>query len=284
MDTRTPFPKKTSLAMVPETFAIRNIRDEAKDCFSFELVQGKSGPFHFLPGQFNMLYVFGTGEIPVSISGDPGEPGKQVHTVRMVGPVSRALRKLKAGSLLGVRGPFGSGWPVTGAVGQDVILVAGGIGLAPLRPVLYSLLKNREQYGNIALLYGTRSPEDILFKAELEQWRSRFDLQIYLTVDRASGDWKGNVGVVTSLIQKVTFTPGKTTAMTCGPEIMMRFTGAALEKQGIKKENIFLSMERNMKCAVGLCGHCQLGPVFVCRDGPVFRYDQMVSFLTKREI
>ena len=270
--------------MVPETFAIRNMHEETHDCFSFELVPGDLGSFRFLPGQFNMLYVFGIGEIPVSISGDPGAPGKQVHTVRMVGAISRAMRKLKNGGLLGVRGPFGTGWPVAELIGRDLLLVAGGIGLAPLRPVLYQLLANRGKYGNIALVYGTRTPEDILFKKELEQWRGRFDLQIYLTVDRASGAWKGDVGVVTKLIRKVTFRPGQTIAMICGPEIMMRFAGAELEKQGIDRQNIYLSMERNMKCAIGLCGHCQLGPAFICRDGPVFRYDQMISFLTKREI
>ena len=271
--------------MVPVQFPVSRIRDETHDTFTFELLpKNKTKRFLFQPGQFNMLYIFGVGEIPVSISGDPGESEKLVHTVRKVGAVSKAMRKLKVGDMLGVRGPFGSSWPVEQAAGGDVILVAGGIGVAPLMPALYSLLSHREKYGNIALVYGTRSPDDILFKNKLEQWRSRFDLQVFVTVDRVTNGWKGNVGVVTKLIKKVTFNPEKTMAITCGPEIMMRFTGAELEKRSIAKEQIYLSMERNMKCAIGFCGHCQLGPTFICKDGPVFRYDRMFSFLTKREI
>lgn len=271
--------------MLPELYPVSNIRDETHDTFTFELTsKRKLKTFRFLPGQFNMLYVYGIGEIPVSISGNPEENKKLVHTVRMVGAVSQAMRKLKTGNMLGVRGPFGSSWPIEEAINNDVILVAGGIGLAPLMPAMYSLLANREKYGNIVLLYGTRSPGDILFLSELEKWRSRFDIQVHVTVDKATNNWRGNVGVVTKLIKKAIFDPKKTFAITCGPEIMMRFTCLELEKQGIMRNRVYLSMERNMKCAIGLCGHCQLGPRFICKDGPVFRYDEMGSFLTKREI
>ena len=165
-----------------------------------------------------------------------------------------------------------------------MVIVAGGIGLAPLRPALYSLLAHREKYGKIVLLYGTRSPADILYKNELERWRSRFDLEVYITVDRAMEGWRGNVGVVTNLIRKAPFDPDNTAAMVCGPEVMMRYAILELNKRGVKLSDMYVSMERNMKCAVGLCGHCQLGNVFVCKDGPVFRYDLIEELFSLREI
>jgi NAD(P)H-flavin reductase len=171
--------------------------------------------------------------------------------------------------MLGVRGPFGSHWPVEQAQGNDIVMVAGGIGIAPLRPVLYSLLANRTHYGNIVLLYGSRTPRDLLYRKELERWRGRLDLEVEVTVDSAMGGWFGNVGVVTKLIPRVQFDPWATTAMICGPEIMMRFTILELQKRGVGPESIFISMERNMRCAVGFCGHCQFGPTFICKDGPL---------------
>ena len=228
--------------------------------------------FHFLPGQFNMLYLFGVGEVPISISGDPNKPQKLVHTIRAVGPVTKAMRAVRRGDTLGVRGPFGSRWPVQEAAGKDVLIVAGGIGLAPLRPVVYEILAKRKNYGQIALLYGTRTPADMLYSKELEQWGKRADLQAHITVDRASGTWSGNVGVVPTLIPKAQFNPRNTIAMICGPEVMMRFTVRDLQKHGVALEDIYISMERNMKCAVGFCGHCQFGPTFICKEGPVFRY------------
>jgi len=183
-----------------------------------------------------------------------------------------------------VRGPYGSCWPVEHAEGNDVVIVAGGIGLAPLRPALYRLMATRDRYGRIVLLYGARTPEDILFKRELQDWRSHFDLEVYVTVDRATGRWKGNVGVVTTLIPKAPFDPHASIALLCGPEVMMRFTIQELEKRGVRDDLIFVSLERNMKCAVGFCGHCQFGPTFICKDGPVFRYDTIRSFFEMREV
>jgi NAD(P)H-flavin reductase len=272
-------------SMVPDLFVIQHIRWETHDTFTMELKpENEKQTFYFLPGQFNMLYVFGAGEIPISISGDAAVNDKLVHTIRVVGSVTKVMRKLKPGDMLGVRGPFGNCWPVKEVLGKDIIIIAGGIGLAPLMPALYHIVSNREKYGAIALLYGARSPEDILFKKELEKWRSRFDLQVFVTVDKASQSWKGNVGLVTRLIKKATFDPDNTVVITCGPEIMMRFAGAELEKYNIAGDHIFLSMERNMECAIGLCGHCQLGPQFICKDGPIFRFDRMYPFLTRREI
>ena len=269
--------------MVPALCPIESVRKDTHDTFTLELAPVETH-FMFKPGQFNMLYVFGVGEIPISISGDPGKPKILVHTTRAVGAVTKAMRALKRGDVIGVRGPFGSHWPVENMIGNDVVIVAGGIGLAPLRPALYSLLAEREKYGKIVLLYGTRSPADILYKSELERWRSRFDLEVYITVDRAMEGWRGNVGVVTTLIRKAPFDPDNTMALVCGPEVMMRYTVLELNKRGIMLPNIFVSMERNMKCAVGLCGHCQLGNVFICKDGPVFGYDQIETLFAMREI
>ena len=231
-----------------------------------------------------MLYFFGKGDAAISISGDPTKQQPLRHTIRRAGVVTRALEKLKPGGVLGIRGPFGVPWPVKEAEGQDVLLVAGGIGLAPLRPAMYTLLANRDNYRKISLFYGARTPEDLLYVTELEQWRSRLDLQVWVSVDAATRNWMGDVGVVTKLIAKASFDPLNVVALICGPEIMMRFTIQELEKNEIKSDKIFLSMERNMKCAVGFCGHCQYGPHFICKDGPVFRYDQVQSLLGKREV
>jgi len=271
--------------MTVESYRVRRLKRETADTFTLELrpVNG-AGRIAFAPGQFNMLYVFGVGEIPISISGDPLKPETLVHTTREVGAVTRAMRKLKAGHVLGVRGPFGSPWPVAEIRGSDIVIVAGGIGLAPLRPALYHILSRRERYGRVVLLYGARTPADILYRRELERWRARFDLEVYATVDRAMSGWRGNVGVVTSLIARAPFDPLNTVALVCGPEVMMRFTVLELQKRGVGPQAIYLSMERNMKCAVGLCGRCQFGPVFVCKDGPVFRYDRVKDWLLKWEV
>lgn len=271
--------------MRPRKFQIRRIRSETADTFTFELQALEGGSeFLFDAGQFNMLYLFGQGEIPVSISGSPIEPGVLIHTIRKVGTITKAMRRLKRGDVIGVRGPLGIGWPLQATEGSDVILVAGGIGLAPLRSVLYVLISNREKYGRIILLLGTRSPADILFQREIEKWRSRLDLEVRVTVDRADISWRGNVGVVTSLIPKAPFDPAQTIAFICGPEVMMRFTALELEIGGMAPENIYISMERNMKCGLGLCGHCQFGPYFICKDGPVFRLDKVKRLLALREI
>lgn len=271
--------------MLPKPFEVQRLRQDTHDTFTLELqpANGADG-FIFDAGQFNMLYVFGVGEVPISISGDPTSSQTLVHTTRAVGAVTKAMRKLKRGDTLGIRGPFGTSWPVEGAVGSDVVIVAGGIGMAPLRPALYKVLARREQFGKVVLLYGTRTPDDILYRRELENWRARLDLEVHVTVDRAAGTWRGNVGVVTTLIPKAPFDPRNTVAMVCGPEIMMRFTVLELQKRGVTAESIFLSMERNMKCAVGFCGHCQFGPAFICKDGPVFRYNDIKDLFAKREI
>jgi NAD(P)H-flavin reductase len=264
---------------------VQRLKQETDDTFTLNLVPANgANKFVFAPGQFNMLYVFGVGEVPISISGDPNAPQTLVHTTREVGAVTRAMRKLKRGDTLGVRGPFGTPWPIDQAVGSDIVIITGGIGLAPLRPALYRLMSERAKYGNIVLLYGARTPEDILYESELREWRSQFDLEVYVTVDRATGGWRGNVGVVTTLIPKAPFDPHSTMALVCGPEVMMRFAIQDLFKRGVQTENTFVSLERNMKCGIGFCGHCQFGPHFVCKDGPVFPYDTIQSFFEIREV
>jgi NAD(P)H-flavin reductase len=271
--------------MRPVMCRVRKVRRETGDTFTLELdpPDVRAG-FRFEPGQFNMLYAFGVGEAAISISGDPGRVDMLMHTTRRVGLVTGALGRLQEGSVLGVRGPFGVPWPIPEAHGCDLVLVAGGIGLAPLRPVLYQVMNNRARYGKVVLLYGARTPQDILFRRELESWRSHLDLDVYVSVDHAGVDWHGNVGVVTKLIRRAPFDPHQSIAMICGPEVMMKFTVMELDKRGLSRDRIYVSMERNMKCAVGFCGHCQFGPAFICRDGPVFRYDKIHEFLDVREV
>jgi NAD(P)H-flavin reductase len=269
--------------MVPRVARVLGRRRDGPQVFTLDVEPADEAPA-FTPGQFNMLTAFGVGEVPISLSGDPAEPGRLVHTIRAVGPVSAALTRLGPGDLLGLRGPFGIGWPMAEAAGHDVVIVAGGLGLAPLRPALYRLLAERTRYGKIALLYGARGPADLLFRNEIESWRRRLDIDIAVTVDHAPSDWRGHVGVVTTLITRADFDPLHAIALVCGPEVMMRFAIAALGDAGLADEAIYLSMERNMKCAVGFCGHCQFGTVFICRDGPVFRYDRVRSLLALKEI
>lgn len=269
--------------MVPRIARVRRRRRDGPEVWTLD-IEPLESESSFLPGQFNMLTVFGVGEVPISLSGDPGEPDRLVHTIRAVGPVSAALTRLSLGDAVGLRGPYGVGWPMTEATGRDVVVVAGGLGLAPLRPALYRLLAERARFGKIALLYGTRGPTDILFRRELESWRRRLDIDIEVTVDHAGPDWHGHVGVVTTLIPRASFDPLHSIALVCGPEVMMRFAIAALRDTGVADEAIYLSMERNMKCAIGFCGHCQFGTAFVCRDGPVFRYDRVGTLLALKEI
>lgn len=271
--------------MLPMTYRVQRVRKETADTVTCELVPtDHDSPRPFAAGQFNMVYLFGIGEVPISISGDPTKPSPLVHTVRAVGPVSKAMAQLKQGAVVGVRGPFGSAWPVEAAAGNDVVLVAGGIGLAPLRSALLQLFAHRQRYGRILLLYGARTPSDLLYIRDLEQWRSRFDLDVEITVDSATDTWRGAVGVVTRFLATAAFDPMNTLAMVCGPEVMMRFTLRELHNRGVTDEHIFLSMERNMKCAIGLCGHCQFGPLFLCKDGPVLRYDRLMPWFGGREV
>lgn len=268
--------------MVPHRYRVRWRRQETPDTWTVALgpVDGSLRPFR--PGQFNMLYAFGIGEVPISVSGDPGDQSLLVHTIRAVGPVTEALCGAEPGTMLGLRGPFGTDWRLEEAEGTDLVIVAGGIGLAPLRPVVYRVLAERGRFERVSLLVGARSPDLLLFREELDAWRETLDVDV--AVDRGDPVWAGHVGVVTELILDAPFDPDRAMAMVCGPEVMMRFTARALLERGLRPGRIRISMERNMKCAIGHCGHCQFGPEFVCKDGPVFPYERVERLLAIREV
>lgn len=272
--------------MLPSPWRVARCWRETHDVFSFALEPlGDDRALRFLPGQFNMLYAFGTGESAISVSGDPAaRDGLLVHTIREAGMVTQALARLQPGDQLGLRGPFGSAWPLEAIQGSDLVFVAGGIGLAPLRPAIYAALAQRERFGRIVLLIGARTPEDVLYLDELDAWGALEGVECRVTVDSAPLGWSRQVGVVTKLVAKAGFDPANACALICGPEIMMRYSAAALRERGVTDDRIFITMERNMKCAIALCGHCQLGPEFLCKDGPVFRYDRMAFWMAQREV
>jgi len=236
------------------------------------------------PGQFNMLYAYGVGEIPISVSSLLSPYPQISHTVQSVGAVSDAIFKLKVGDQIGVRGPFGTAWPVEEAKYKDVIIMAGGVGFAPLRPIIEAIAEQRDDYGEVNFLYGTRDPGSILFHQDVISLQSDQSINFQITVDHSFMNWRGNVGVVTTLIEKAEFDPKNTIAYVCGPEIMMRYGAYALLDAEIPGSNIYVSMERNMKCAIGHCGHCQYGPLFICKDGPVFPYPAIKDYLNIREL
>ena len=270
-------------AMIPVPCRVLRRWEELAGTVSLEL-QAPVEDFAFQPGQFNMLYVFGVGEVPISISGDPRRRDRLVHTSRSVGFTTQAINRLKEGDTVGVRGPFGSAWPLPVASGKDVLVIAGGLGLAPLRPAIYQLLSQRERYGNISILYGAKSPAEVLYSQELALWRKQRKISVDVTVDFADRGWSEKVGVVPRLIAGCRFDPGNVVVLVCGPEAMMRYTVQELVACGVSCASIFISMERNMQCALGYCGHCQFGPHFICKDGPVLRYDQIEHLFNLREI
>jgi len=224
------------------------------------------------PGQFNLLYVHGVGEVTISVSDIDVEKRVVAHTVRFVGSVTNTFKQLKEGDVIGVRGPYGNGWPLDECLGKDILIVAGGIGLPPLRPVVREVARNRSKYGRLTIVYGARTPKDLMYRYEYLDYESIPDTELHLTVDTPDEGWKGNVGVVTKLIPPLKLDIDNTVAFVCGPEVMMRFTVKELLKKGLKTNQIYLSLERRMRCGVGLCGHCQVGPYFVCKHGPVFPF------------
>ena len=282
MVTRSPA-EPLAAEMIPAPFAVVSKRRETSDTLTLELEPAAGDGLPFAPGQFTMLSRGGTGEVPISISGDPAHPSRLVHTVRAVGLATQAICAAEPGDALGVRGPFGGAWPVEAAEGADVVVVCGGIGLAPLRPAILALLAHRTRYGRLVLLYGGRSPSQLLYPAELDEW-SAHGLEIAVTVDSAGPEWLGHVGVVPRLVRRAAFDAGSAVALLCGPEVMMRFAAAALIERGVAAERVYASTERNMQCGIGVCGHCQLGPTLVCRDGPVYRWDELAPWLAIREL
>ena len=267
--------------MVPTRYRVRSRRPETADAVTLALEAIDRHLDRSSPGQFNMLYAFGVGEVPISLSGE-GD-GTLLHTIRSVGAVSRALSETRRGGTIGVRGPYGTGWPIEMVAERDLVVVAGGIGLAPLRPVIRHALAHR-RHGRIAVLVGARTPEAVLFQSELRRWAERRDVHVAVIVDRAIGPWGGRVGLVTELVPRVPFDLSQAVAMVCGPEVMMRFSAQTLVDQGVPPSDVYVSLERNMKCGIGHCGHCQLGPVFVCLGGPVFPYERVAPLMAVREL
>ena len=237
----------------------------------------------FAPGQFAMLTAYGVGEVPISLAGQQDD-GRLVHTLRAVGAVTRALHDAGPGTVVGVRGPYGAGWDLPSAAGMDLVVVGGGIGLAPLRPVVLGALARPDRYRRLVLLAGARTPGDLLYRDELAAWEKAAGAQVAVTVDRPDGRWHGHVGVVTTLLEQAWFDPDRAVAFVCGPEVMMRFVAGALRTQGVPAARIRLSLERDMRCGAGWCGHCQLGPLLVCRDGPVVGYDVAEPLMRVREL
>lgn len=267
--------------MTPRPFRVLRRTRETADTWTLELDPVAGEPLDARPGQFTMLYAFGVGEVPISISGRQG--GRLVHTVRAVGAVSAAICAARPGSVVGVRGPFGNAWPLEAAAGSDLVVVGGGIGLAPLRGAIYAALDRRSSFAEAVVLSGSRTPGDLLFRREYDRWR-RGGLQVDVTVDSAEGGWRGKVGVVGELVASARFDPAAATCLLCGPEVMMRYTALALLDRGVPAERIHVSLERNMRCALGHCGHCQLGPTLICRDGPVYPYATAAALTAVREL
>lgn len=244
--------------------------------FNLELPEGLS--LGHRPGQFVEVSILGVGEAPISISSSPSRSnGNFELCVRRVGDVTNAMHKLDAGAMVGIRGPFGRGFPYEKFRGKDVLFAPGGLGLAPLRSLINQVLDERSTFGRVMILYGARNPSEMLFKEELQEWAERGDLELHVTVDRGDENWKGNVGVITTLFRKVSINPRNTVAITCGPPVMYRFVLMELLGKGISNGNVYLSLERHMKCGVGKCGHCQINDVYACQSGPVFPYSEIMG-------
>jgi NAD(P)H-flavin reductase len=270
--------------MTPDLWEVRRRHRESADTVTLSIAPIEGAIPEARPGQFNMLSVFGLGEVPISLSGDLTNNDTVLHTIRGVGAVSKALETLRVGDLLGVRGPFGLGWEPDDARGDDVVILAGGIGLAPLKPVIHHVLRHKAHYGRLVILYGARRPAELILEDALERWQTLDGVQVRVTVDLADAEWRGHVGLVTKLIPHASFDPLHTSAFVCGPEVMMRFGAQALTKAGVRDEKIRVSLERNMKCGIGHCGHCQYGPLFCCKDGPVVDFATAKPLFEAREL
>jgi len=267
--------------MKPDLFEVIDVKHETDSSVTLEIARKDGGEFKFQAGQFNMLYVFGIGEVAISISSDPENKTRIKHTIRNVGKVTEALCRLKKGDAVGVRGSFGNSWSLQKAESKDVVIIAGGCGLAPLRSMIYQIISDRESYKKVTLLYGVNSLNDAYFLDEFEKWRKKnIDIQI---ISGNKNDSCNN-GLVTELIAENELDVANSTAFICGPERMMMASADILIGKNLLKSDIFISMERNMKCAVGICGRCQFGGDFICRDGAIFSYDKIESRLLVEEL
>jgi NAD(P)H-flavin reductase len=271
--------------MRPVPYRVAARHSETHDSVSLRLEPVGSALPAFLPGQFTMLFKQGVGEVAISVSGDPGiRDGSLTQTIRDVGAVSRALTRTEPGGVVGVRGPFGTCWDLDAGAGHDLVIVAGGIGLAPLRPVLLGALARRSDFGRVVLIAGARAPREFLYRDQLAGWVADPQLEVHLTIDLPAAGWDGQVGFVTEPLARLDLDPARTTAYLCGPEPMLRFAADVLLRKQVGARAIQVSLERNMQCGIGLCGHCQLGPLLVCRDGPVVDYARAGDLLATREL
>jgi NAD(P)H-flavin reductase len=278
-------PETTRDIWVPVPYHVTQRNAENNDIVTLAIEPSSSESIMDMkPGQFNMLYAFGVGEIPISVSSLLDPQPAVTHTVQGVGAVSKALCEMKTGHHIGVRGPFGTPWPVEVSQFKDVVIMAGGLGIAPVRPLIEAIAYERDLYKEVNILYGSRDPDGIIFHQDVISLQSDPSINFLVTVDHSFRNWRGNVGVVTNLVEKCTFDPASTIAYICGPEIMMRYGAYSLIDAGIPGDQIYLSMERNMKCGFGHCGHCQYGSEFVCKDGPVFTYDEIENYLNIRQL
>ncbi len=267
--------------LLPEAAVIEQKIQETDDIYSLRLKMTGSRKFSFKPGQFNMLSMPGMGEAPVSFSSLPLKNNSFIHTIRVAGNVTNAINRLKTGNAIQIRGPFGSGWPLDKLKGKHVIVAAGGIGMAPLRPVVHYLLENRKKFNELFLIYGSKTEEDLLYKDELKSWSRAGHISVFISVDQMRKKILANMkqGLVTTLLDNITVPLEDTATFICGPEIMMRFVARQLILKGQNSGDIFISLERRMKCGIAHCGHCQIGSKFVCKDGPVFSYNDIRRFV-----
>jgi NAD(P)H-flavin reductase len=271
--------------MSPVPYRICDRTDENHDSVTIRLEPTATTLVPPQPGQFMMMYAFGIGEVAISVSGISTAADSSItHTVRAVGAVTRALCTAPLGSTVGLRGPFGTAWGLATATGRDLILVAGGVGLAPIRPLILGALEQRSRYGRVTLIAGSRSRDDFLYAEELDRWNHHPDIDVYLTVDIPVQGWPGEVGLVTEPLRPMKVRHNQTTAFLCGPEPMMSSAAEVLLHKGMPGDAIRVSLERNMQCGVGWCGHCQLGPLLLCRDGPVVGYDIAAPLLRIKEL
>jgi NAD(P)H-flavin reductase len=271
--------------LLPRGAVVRERIQESPTICTLRLAFDESDPaepFVFVPGQFNMVYLDRAGEVALSIVSDPLDAHGFDHIVRRVGRVTDGLDRLRAGDRVGIRGPFGRGWPLAAARGRDVILLTGGLGCAPVISVIRYVLRRREQYGHLTILQGVRHADDLVWRAQYEAWADAPDTQVLLAADVASRDWPWTEGPVVDLLDQVVFDTRRTTALLCGPEMMMVAAIAVLRGRGLPDDQIWVSLERNMHCGIGRCGHCQIGQKYVCTDGPVFSYAEIADLLGVR--
>lgn len=278
---------KTSNPYLIHSARIAAKQQEASDIVSFRLRlidPDIRHSFRFQAGQFNMLYAFGVGEVAISIVSDPDEPEFLDHTIHIVGRTTRVIGRMQIGDTLGIRGPYGQGWPMDAAREKDVLIITGGLGCAPVVGAIEYMFQRREQYGAIKILHGVKAPHDLLYRERFDAWRRHPNTEVHLTSDEPGKTWHYHIGVVTELFDQVNLNPDRTLVMMCGPEIMMRVASNTLSRRGLRPDQMYVSLERHMECGIGLCGHCQLGPFFLCKDGPVMRLDTIMPLLGKSGI